>query len=42
MFDLARADADGDRYLLLLGSDILLRERGIVSALRTYPAPWSG
>lgn len=42
MFDLARARANGDRYLLLLGSDILLRERGIVSALRTYPGPVVG
>ncbi|MFJ9684677.1 acetyl-CoA carboxylase biotin carboxylase subunit family protein [Streptomyces bacillaris] len=42
MFDLARAHANGDRYLLLLGSDILLRERGVVSALRTYPGPVIG
>ncbi len=27
------------QYLLLLGADILLRERAIVSALRTYPGP---
>ncbi|UGY94322.1 ATP-grasp domain-containing protein [Streptomyces gobiensis] len=42
MFSLARAHANGNRYLLLLGSDILLRERGIVSALRTYPGPVIG
>lgn len=32
----------GDKYLLLLGADILLRERAIVSALRTYPGPVIG
>ena len=42
MLDLARARANDDRYLLLLGSDILLRERGIVSALRSYPGPVVG
>ncbi|WP_370949505.1 acetyl-CoA carboxylase biotin carboxylase subunit family protein [Amycolatopsis sp. cg5] len=30
-------NANGDRYLLVLGADILLRERAIVSALRSYP-----
>ena len=29
-------------YLLLLGADILLRERALVSALRTYPGPVVG
>lgn len=33
---------DTDEYLLLLGADILLRERAIVSALRTYPGPVVG
>ncbi|MFE7608975.1 ATP-grasp domain-containing protein [Streptomyces celluloflavus] len=42
MFNLARAHANGNRYLLLLGADILLRERAIVSALRTYPGPVIG
>lgn len=37
MFNLSNASAHGNRYLLLLGADILLRERAIVSALRTYP-----
>ncbi|MFE0025039.1 acetyl-CoA carboxylase biotin carboxylase subunit family protein [Amycolatopsis sp. NPDC059021] len=35
MFNLRKAN--GDRYLLVLGADILLRERAIVSALRSYP-----
>ncbi|MFD8500481.1 acetyl-CoA carboxylase biotin carboxylase subunit family protein [Amycolatopsis sp. NPDC059657] len=30
-------NANSDRYLLVLGADILLRERAIVSALRSYP-----
>jgi biotin carboxylase len=34
--------SDTDEYLLLLGADILLRERAIVSALRTYPGPVVG
>ncbi|MDQ2958053.1 MAG: ATP-grasp domain-containing protein [Actinomycetota bacterium] len=33
---------DNSEYLLLLGADILLRERAIVSALRTYPGPVVG
>jgi biotin carboxylase len=42
MFNLNRARANGNRYLLLLGADILLRERAVVSALRTYPGPVIG
>lgn len=42
MFSLQRARSNGDRYLLLLGADPLLRERAIVSALRTYPGPVVG
>ena len=42
MFDMNHAEANGGRYLLLLGADILLRERAIVSALRTYPGPVIG
>ena len=37
MFNMQRARAHGPTYLLLLGADPLLRERAIVSALRTYP-----
>jgi biotin carboxylase len=42
LFNLNRALANGDRYLLLLGADVLLRERAVVSALRTYPGPVIG
>ncbi|MEU7724153.1 ATP-grasp domain-containing protein [Streptomyces sp. NPDC040724] len=42
MFSLQRAHANGDRYLLLLGADLMLRERAIVSALRAYPGPVIG
>jgi biotin carboxylase len=42
MFNLSSARSNGDRYLLLLGADPLLRERAIVSALRTYPGPVVG
>lgn len=42
MFHHSAAAATGDRYLLVLGADILLRERAIVSALRTYPGPVLG
>jgi len=42
MFNLQHARANGDRYLLLLGADPLLRERAIVSGLRTYPGPVFG
>ena len=42
MFSLRRARSNGDRYLLLLGADPLLRERALVSALRTYPGPVVG
>lgn len=37
MFQRERTRSHDNRYLLLLGADILLRERAIVSALRTYP-----
>ncbi|MEV7419292.1 ATP-grasp domain-containing protein [Streptomyces sp. NPDC089919] len=42
MFNLRGARSNNDRYLLLLGADPLLRERAIVSALRTYPGPVFG
>ncbi|MBX9422353.1 acetyl-CoA carboxylase biotin carboxylase subunit family protein [Streptomyces lateritius] len=42
MLNRAAAAANDDRYLLLLGADIPLRERAIVSALRTYPGPVLG
>ncbi|MCW2502070.1 MAG: hypothetical protein JWO79_354 [Actinomycetia bacterium] len=42
MFHRQSARANGDRYLLLLGADPLLRERAVVSALRTYPGPVVG
>jgi biotin carboxylase len=42
MFSLQRTESHGGRYLLLLGADPLLRERAIVSALRTYPGPVIG
>jgi biotin carboxylase len=42
MFNLTSGRSNGDRYLLLLGADILLRERAIVSAVRTYPGPVIG
>ncbi|MGW2279013.1 ATP-grasp domain-containing protein [Streptomyces sp. NPDC001770] len=42
MLNHAAASDNGDRYLLLLGADIPLRERAVVSALRTYPGPVLG
>ncbi|MFE9426690.1 acetyl-CoA carboxylase biotin carboxylase subunit family protein [Kitasatospora sp. NPDC006697] len=42
MFNLRGARANRDHYLLLLGADPLLRERAVVSALRTYPGPVFG
>lgn len=42
MFNLQGARSNNDRYILLLGADPLLRERAIVSALRTYPGPVLG
>lgn len=41
MFGLRSVENDKE-YLLLLGADILLRERAIVSALRTFPGPVVG
>lgn len=42
MFNSRAAQASQGRYLLLLGADILMRERAVVSALRTYPGPLFG
>jgi len=38
----SRNFAANDQYLLLLGADILLRERAVVSALRTFDGPVVG
>jgi biotin carboxylase len=42
MFNVSAARSRDGRYLLLLGADPLLRERAVVSALRTYPGPVVG
>ncbi|GAA1344778.1 ATP-grasp domain-containing protein [Saccharothrix algeriensis] len=42
MFNFSSAANTDDRYLLVLGADILLRERAVVSAVRTFPGPVLG
>lgn len=42
MLNRTAAERNGGRYLLLLGADIPLRERAVVSALRSYPGPVLG